>query len=295
MLTSLEDSDLPGFWRDADRASIAGQHWTLRLTRARLLGLILAALGGALTWTAGHVDMAALVVAAGFATALIVEVIFWVTQPERDWYSGRALAESSKTLAWRYAVCADPFPADMSAVDAKALLMQRIDEVSREARDRVTVRPGHAVATSAMDNLRASSFDDRRAVYLNGRTRKQHKWYADKAEVNKRNATAWRLILISGEVISLGLAAARIFGDWDVDLAGLCAAVVASGTAWTAVKQFTTLASAYSTTASELALQTARLETVSESDWSLKAADAEEAISREHTLWLASRTGRNAI
>lgn len=274
---------------------MAGQRWTLRLARLRLGGLVLAALGGVLTWTAGRVDLAALLIAVGFATALIVEVVSWVAQPERDWYSGRALAESAKTLAWRYAVCADPFPEDLSADDAKTLLTQRLDEVSREARDRVTVHPGQAVVTGAMDRLRASSFDDRKAAYLEDRTRKQQQWYADKAEANRKSATIWRLLLIIGEVTSLMLAAAQIFGGWQVNLAGLCAAVVASGAAWISLKQFTTLASAYSTTATELALQAARLDTVEGNDWSLKVADAEEAISREHTLWLASRTGQGPI
>lgn len=98
-----------------------------------------------------------------------------------------------------------------------------------------------------------------------------------------------------GEVVSLLLAAVRVFGGWEVDLAGLCAAVVACGAAWIALKQFTSLASAYSTTATELALQATRLEMVEEADWSLQVADAEEAISREHTLCLASRTGRAPV
>jgi len=34
---------------------------------------------------------------------------------------------------------------------------------------------------------------------------------------------------------------------------------------------------------------------VEKADWSLQAADAEEALSREHTLWLASRTGRAPV
>ncbi len=59
-----------------------------------------------------------------------------------------------------------------------------------------------------------------------------------------------------GEVVSLLLAAVRVFGGWEVDLAGLCAAVVACGAAWIALKQFTSLASAYSTTATELAVLT---------------------------------------
>ena len=109
-MTSLAHEDLPGFWREADRASLAGQRRALRLARVRLGGLILAALGGVLTWTVGGVNLAALLIALGFAAALTVEIVSWVAQPERDCYSGRALAESAKTLAWRYAVCADHFP-----------------------------------------------------------------------------------------------------------------------------------------------------------------------------------------
>lgn len=163
-MTSLAHEDLPGFWREVDRASLAGQRRALRLARVRLGGLILAALGGVLTWTVGGVNLAALLIALGFAAALTVEIVSWVAQPERDCYSGRALAESAKTLAWRYAVCADHFPEGMPANEARALLTQRVDEVSREARDRVTVHPGQTVVTEAMECLRKSAFEDRKSA-----------------------------------------------------------------------------------------------------------------------------------
>ncbi|WP_460702728.1 SLATT domain-containing protein [Luteococcus sediminum] len=98
--------------------------------------------------------------------------------------------------------------------------------------------------------------------------------------------------LVSAEVIALVLAALRVFGGWDVDLAGLMAAIIAAGGAWVAVKQFSPLAAAYSMAAMELTIQADKLRTIPEHDWPLVAADAEEAISREHTMWLASRTGK---
>jgi hypothetical protein len=290
LTVTLKDDDLPGYWREADLASLAGQLQTLLLARVRFGGLLLAALGGVLDFAADPVNLAALLIAAGFATALVAEVTSWVAQPERDWYAGRALAESAKTLAWRYAVCADPFPVEMPVDQARALLTQRIAEVSQEASDRVTVRERQAVITPAMERLRMAAFEDRKAAYVEDRTRAQQRWYADKADANKRAGTRWRLFLIGGEVLSLGLAAARVFGDWEVDLAGFCAALIASAAAWATLKQFTTLAAAYSTTAGELAIQAARLDFVKETEWPVTVADAEEAISREHTLWLASRT-----
>jgi hypothetical protein len=288
----LTDADLPGFWKDADKASLAGQAWALRYSRARLAGALVAALGGALTWTMDKIDLAAIVIAAGFLIALSSELAMWVHQPERNWYSGRALAESAKTLAWRYAVAEDPFPKEMSEADARSLLRRRLDEVSAEARDRVTIGSANAVVTPNMTKLRSSPFSCRKDAYITGRTQEQQLWYARKATANRNSATMWRVVLITSEVVALVLAALRISGGWTVDFAGLIGALIAAGAAWTALKQHTPLASAYSTAATELAIQADRLNDLNETEWALAVADAEEAISREHTLWLASRTGK---
>jgi hypothetical protein len=293
MRAELTDADMPGFWRDADAASLAGQKWTLRYSKARLLGAVVAALGGALTWTMGKTDMAAIVIAVGFMIALASELASWVHQPERDWYSGRALAESAKTLAWRYAVAADPFPQDMPDLEARSVLRQRLDEVSSEARDRLTVSSENPVVTPRMTQLRLSPFQLRKDAYINGRTEDQRSWYARKANANRASATFWRIVLIVSEIAALVLAALRVFGGWTIDFAGLLGALIAAGAAWTALKQYTPLASAYSTAAAELAIQADRLTDLKEREWAVAVADAEEAISREHTLWLASRTGQS--
>lgn len=237
----------------------------------------------------GDINLAAAIIALGFALALVAEVVSWVSQPDRDWYHGRALAESAKTLVWRFAVCADPFPDTMPTDKARSVLIQRIADITREARDRVTLGGEHAIITPAMEKLRASSFVERKQAYIKDRTERQQRWYATKAEANKKAIARWRVLLIGGEVVALTFAAARIFGSWEIDLAGVFAAVIASGAAWTALKQYSTLASAYSTTAAELAIQAARLTSVKSSSWSATVADAEEAISREHTLWSTLR------
>ena len=68
------------------------------------------------------------------------------------------------------------------------------------------------------------------------------------------------------------------------------AVTVAAGAAWMALKQYAPLAAAYTTTAGELSLQTRHLLETPEAEWPTAVADAEAAISREHTMWLASRT-----
>lgn len=288
----LTEADLPGFWRDADKASGSGQKWTLRYERLRLGGSLLAALGAVFSIRAGRLDLAAVIILGGFALALIAELAAWVHKPEEQWYDGRALAESAKTLAWRYAVGADPFQVDLDQAQAQELLRERLANIGAEASERITITTPGPLVTQGMQALRESAFEERRDAYIEGRTTEQQGWYARKADANKRRATGWRIALVSAEVIALVLASLRVFGGWDADLAGLMAAVIAAGGSWVAVKQFSPLAAAYSMAAMELAIQTDKLKSIPEQDWPLVAADAEEAISREHTMWLASRTGK---
>ncbi|MER7556790.1 DUF4231 domain-containing protein [Nocardioides sp. NPDC126508] len=293
--SGLADSDLPGFWRDADATSLDGQRWTLAYSRARLGGSLAAAFGGAVSLSIGEVDVAAIVIFIGFGVALAAELASWAHKPEREWYDGRALAESAKTLAWRYAVGADPFPAQMAAPDARELLRSRLQEVAERSGAQVVQESDHPVTTPAMESLRQQPFDVRRGAYVEGRTKDQKDWYARKAVANGRHSTCWTRTLIVVELVAVTIALARIFGGWDVDFAGILAAFIAAGAAWMAIKQFDPLAAAYTVAARELAIQADRLQGVPEAMWATTAADAEEAISREHTMWLASRTGRSAL
>ena len=292
MAGPLTDEDLPGFWRDADEASRSGQKWTLRYERLRLGGSILAALGAVFSLSAGRLDLAACVILLGFMVALIAELAAWAHRPAERWYDGRALAESAKTLAWRYAVGADPFPATMDQTEASNLLRGRFAKIAGEASERITIDTPGPLVTPRMEALRQAAFDERREAYVKGRTMDQQGWYATKAKDNRKRATGWRVALVSAEVFALVLASLRVFGGWGVDLAGLMAALITAGAAWVAVKQFSPLSAAYSMAAMELAIQADKLKSIPENDWPRVAADAEEAISREHTMWLASRTGK---
>lgn len=292
MKPSLADKDLPGVWRDADATSLSGQKWTLRYSRLRLGGSLLGAVGGAISSFAGIFDVAAVVVLLGFFVALSGELAAWVHRPEETWYEGRAVAESAKTLAWRYAVAADPFPASLDRRAAHDLLRERMSEVVGEVSNRIVLVSDQPTVTDQMLAVRGLNFEERRSIYIDGRTRDQQRWYARKATANRKSETGWRIALVVAEVVAIVLAALRISGGWEIDLAGLMAAVIAAGAAWISVKQYSPLASAYSVAAAELAIQSEKLRDVSEEEWSDFVADAEEAISREHTMWLASRTGR---
>jgi len=284
---SVPTITMPAVHDAANDVSQHGQRQYVGLSAARLWALLVGAVAGAATVALGSFDLSGLVLLVAFAVAAVAELaLIWI-QPERDWYAGRAVAESTKTLAWRFAVQASPFGPDEG--DAEQVLRTRISEVLRRGRDRITIGPGQAIITDSMIALRAQPFEVRRRSYLMYRNDDQRKWYASKASSNQRSATAWRYALLVGEVAAVVLAALEFGRVEPLEFAGVAAALVASGAAWLALKQHSQLTSAYRVAAAELALQASLLESVPESKWPQAVADAEEAISREHTMWLASR------
>jgi hypothetical protein len=289
-MASLVDSDLPLFFGSADRASLSAQKASLWSSRIRLLGTVIAAVGASFSLTILAVDVWAAVALLGFLAALIAEIFITLVRPDRSWYQARAAAESVKTLSWRYAVGADPFFPELPHAAAQTLFRERLSQVARQVAEAVPMPTGDGSApTSAMEQLRASPLAVRKAVYLRDRTEAQRDWYTRKALANRKAAAYWRTLLLAAEVIATVLAAGRLFGGWTIDVAGILAAAIGAGAAWLALKQHTTLRAAYALTAAELEKQIGVLHAASEQQWPESVADAEEAISREHTMWLASR------
>ena len=291
-LTGLTDSDLPELWAFADRESGKGQKLALRLVIGKAGGGVVAAFGGFISICELGSEVGAWLILIGFVAALSSEILSWTYRPDQTWYDGRAAAESIKTLAWRYSVCADPFPVTLPEIEAQKRLRDRVYAVTSELSDILVFAGEGPVATSAMNDLRTQSFDVRKRNYIEGRTKDQQRWYAQKARFNRNRSLAWRTALIITEVAAVTLALGRIAGGWSIDFAGLLGAMIAAGAAWVAIKQFSTLAAAYSIASNELSIQAEVLASVEECAWAHEAADAEEAISREHTTWVASRTGR---
>lgn len=281
--------DLPGIHAAANLASERGQRQYLALSGIRLGALMAAAALGALSFVRDTWPGIGWLIVIAFVAAFASEVILIAEQPERDWYAGRAIAESTKTLAWRYAVGAAPFSSNLSQSEADKLLNSRIAEVVSTAKDRLDLHGKQPTITASMKALRSAQLEVRRSVYIQNRTREQQQWYSNKGKLNARRASIGRWAMVLCEILAITAAVAAVGSDLLVDLAGILAAFVASLAAWVATKQFSQLASAYRVAAVELALQEDVLTRVSVEEWTNAVANAEEAISREHTMWLASR------
>jgi hypothetical protein len=294
MPLSLTDKDLPPLYHSADQSSQEAQRWFLHATRARLLGLLAAAVFGLFVWRTAQspVDWAGVLAALCFTLAVLVEVYLLRSKPERTWYEGRAAAESVKTLSWRYVMRAEPFNAEQSPADADSLFLQQLKSVLGVLKD-VDLAPDAAVGkqiTDAMRAVRAAPLSDRKVAYEEYRVADQQSWYSRKAKWNRDRANHWTFAMLGIEAAGIGGGILKAVGTIQGDVLGLAGAVVAAMTAWLQTKQHRSLAAAYTVTALELASVRSQIgHQESEGDWATFVSDAEEAFSREHTLWKASR------
>lgn len=287
-MTSPTPFDYPAFYRAASEAAAAGQRIYMRSIRIRLIALVVAATGGALTLKIGSFEPLAWLALVGFVVALGAEVVILALHPDQKWYEGRAAAESAKTLAWRYAVAGDPFRSDDPKTDANFL--KQLAAVTRDLTVLPTPDPDSGDQISAtMRSMRANDFATRRASYVVGRIADQRSWYAGKAKQADRLNTAFLLITIVLEFVGVTAAAVRAAGLIDFDLLGILAAVTGGFASWAQTRQWGSLARAYGIASNELATIKEQATQASEAAWPRFVDEAEEAISREHTLWRSSR------
>jgi hypothetical protein len=289
--TLVDPDDFPALYQSADRTSLEAQGRFLAALRVRLVGLLVAAIGGLITWSLWGIQVGGLLSLVAFLAALGAELYTAVVRPDRAWYEGRAAAESAKTLTWRFVVRGESFE-DGEGEEAEQSFLNELREILQDL-DAVQLSVVESVGsqvTPKMRDLRARDFATRRQLYIVGRIQDQKSWYSRKAKWNEKRAHGWfvaSIVLQLGGVIG---GAARAFGDLDIDLLGLLAAVAATIIAWAQAKQHQTLATAYAVTALELASVASEAEAIkTEEMWGRFVGQAEEAISREHTLWRASR------
>jgi hypothetical protein len=293
---TIEDH-FPAVLSDAERSAAAGQSSFMRLSATGLILACVAAVGGAVSvdvTVAGRpVDLGGVLALAAFAAGVGVASYLLSTSPQRQWYEGRAAAESVKTLAWQYTVGGGVFGIDTDT-DPDSLFVERLGDVMSAMRAvRVVQKLGHSQITPQMRQWRQEPLPQRRAAYLQHRVDNQIAWYGDKATYNHVRVRRWFLVAIAAQTFGLAVAGIKAFAGVDVDLLGIVAAVAASATAWLQTRDHQNLAESYAVTARELALVRTRADggggAASEQEWAAFVEETERAVSREHTLWLARR------
>jgi conflict system pore-forming effector with SLATT domain len=282
---------LPALYDAADKASLEGQNNYLRARGIQLASLVVAAIAGVVVVRVGAYDVAGFVGLAAFGVVLVVQFTVGWQAEQRAWYDGRAAAESIKHLAWRYAMRAEPF-LDDAGVDAR--FTKTLTDTLHDVQHLKLASEGRDQITDWIRTTRSADLADRRTAYVTQRVEDQQDWYKKKADTAKRYGARWRRVLYVLGVIGAGAGLAKALALTELDGLGVAATGVTAATAWIATKQYEALEVSYGLAVQDLASVHSLESSIAPTDdaWSTYVNDAEDAISREHRMWRASRVGR---
>jgi len=282
---------LPEIYQKAGDASARWQKSFLQWNRINFIVLALAAAMSSLrSYLPTEVlrGAAAIMGAALLASGAVMS--FWLRKSrlERRWYSARAVAESVKTLSWRYMMTAAPFEGGSPDAEAKAaaLFESFVHDIAEQEEAPV---PKIQEITAKMQEIRAWPRAARLTLYLQERLEEQRTWYAGNSERNEESGRRVLYMAVATQIVACVLALIPIFREIP-DFGGVFATVSASALAWMQLKKYEDLTQAYKTAAKELSRIGSGVApgwTPSDAELSRFVLDTENAISREHTLWLA--------
>lgn len=281
----MKEEDFPSFFHSADELSKAQQ----KKFYIHFAGhLILLALATTLSFITPATILSSMVQAIIIAFVFYCSYILYSQRPDQQWYGARALAESLKTISWRYMTKAEPFHIDdcNEVFESKVKeMIQQNTEIKKNMLPKAT-----PIISAEMKKFRNSEFLTRKDRYKLERIQDQFNWYTNKAKFNIKRSEIFFIILLSINAITLVLAITRIWNldatFWITDffIASACGIL-----SWIQAKKYSELAASYNQTAHDISFSLNTIDRIKEEDFSKFIGDTENAFSREHTQWLARK------
>jgi hypothetical protein len=289
----MPDGAFPAVYAGADVAAIEGHKRYVRLVQAELILLVLAAAPTVYQLPeVEEVRWAFALQAIFLIGAFIAKLANRFREYDEQWFQSRAIAETIKSSTWRYMTRVEPFDGDEVAASAAFTnsLQETLQTGGAFHHHLYLALPDGEPITPFMRQQRALSFSERKAFYQQARLADQIRWYSRKADANDRYAARWFWASLGFEGLALFGAIASVATVTSFDAVGLFATLSAGATAWTQLGRHNELRKTYGLAAYELTfLRIAIQDSDDESVFAHTVLEAEGAISREHTMWMAKR------
>lgn len=291
--------DLPGIYYSASEASMNAQQAFLLLIKINIGLLLVLAILSAININFISKDYQYLIPLASSVLMIVSIIITYATEAgkyEKKWYDGRAIAESLKTLSWKFMMKAEPFYG-LTKDEAESKFLSDFKEIKNAIRPTGELFGGNTQAnehqlTDKMKEVYASDLETRKGTYEKNRINGQKKWYSKNSGANATKAGRffWTIIGLQSFTVLSALLMISM-PDSAFNPTGLVTTAVAALMTWMQVKQYRNLAESYGVTATELSLIEDTIPSITTNkEFSGFVAESETAISREHTLWRARRT-----
>ena len=297
-MIEVKDTDFPESFQDADAESKEAQKTYVGVFTFLLIATAAGAVG---TWVS--TDFEPYRMTGSILAAVMLVVAFALTVDlssknyEQRWYAGRAIAESIKSRTWSYMMRGERYPSGISEIELDRRFVLDLGDILKEKGPLVLSKASTSSApevSKTMRLVRSMSVSDRLQTYVECRVRDQQSWYKAKARGSSENQGRLFLLIQVTQVLSFLIVGYSLYQRQVTSgSVGVLAAGIASVLAWLQMRKYQETAQSYSIAHLELNLIEALSSSVSD-DASLAqfVQDAENAISREHTLWVAKRVMR---
>lgn len=281
-----ESLSFPALFHATDEESVAAQLTFTRLSAVRLVSLVAVAAIAVLTPIVGR--WAPVIALLPITFAVCSELLLLIHKPDRRWHELRAIAESSKSLAWRYQVGGSPFGLGLSrAAEIDQDFLHRIRDIVDRFRGLGLPPAANSQITQDMRKLRNEPLETRKSKYRVLRLADQQKWYEENAKYNRRLATRYQVGLLVVEIVALGTAVVGAIWAWPISVYSIFSALAIAGVGWFQIKRYSSHAESYALASHEIASVISHIDSIHcEEDWEDFVAEAEQVISREHSVWL---------
>lgn len=283
--------DFPNIFLKADCKSLSSQNSFTRLNVGILILLVVSTFISSIQIENGWVSLISSIL---LIISLILTIWIMHFQPEKIWYDGRAIAESTKSLTWKFITGTKPFGYKLKLSEAEEKLIKNLKQIIGQKKEFFQLigeefGEGDQI-TDSMRKLRKLNYEEKVEYYTINRLEEQRVWYYKKSKENRKNKNRTFFAIITFQVLAIVALLLDFYDITEFTVTPLMACLASSFIAWLQLKRFQELTESYGITATELNLIKTKVKHIKdETDFANFVDDAETAISREHTLWLARR------
>ena len=222
---------------------------------------------------------------------LVTSLVLKVGRFEVRWFKCRAFAETAKSLVWQYVMAVDdPTKCNETAYVREWVdLENRLPELHREF---AISSPDGDLVTTWMTSVLKLELPEKINLYLKRRLNDQRDWYSDNARKNAALHERWFWAVFVLEAAAILYAALQAWRLLPLNLVGFVVSTGACFLVWSQAKRFSDLATTYAVAAEDLSQIAFRYRDANDQETVNKLVrDVEDAVSREHSMWLAKRVG----
>lgn len=292
----IKENEFPNYFIAGDNASLKAQKTYITYVRWDLILMSFSALLAIYNFNSIETKKWIYIISGIILMgAFIISLVIKNKKYEDIWYRGRALAESVKTLTWRYMTKSEYFEINLDDETAQKRFIERIKEIKDEFKDiHGSLKAEDLkkdIITTKMNQVRNLDLESRKTFYLRNRIENQINWYTSKADTNKTKYENWFWAVIVVQFLAIiSIFFLVLYPECNFNFVGLFTTLSACFFSWLQLKKYQENKEAYNTAMSELNLIKTEAQFVNTEDKFAKfVLDSENAMSREHTVWLAQK------